>query len=221
MSHVSVVVTQLEVTIEATCQANTTGRAFGAVTIFNPAPAPPSSALESLPFADMDIVCPNETEAEALTGVPVADDAGVVAAAQKLLDMGVSCVVITLGARGCYAAIAGSAGADTTWGRFIEAPGLAAGAHVVDTTGAGDAFIGTLAHSLVEARAASEAKEGGSEAEGVCVGSHRWFVPSVLEWTCRRAAHAATLSVTKAGTQTSYPGAEEVKAWDDEHPVPQ
>ena len=86
-----------------------------------------------------DYVIPNETEAEALTGMPVHNLEDARACAQKLLDGGVRRVIVTLGANG--ALCAGPEGM-THVPAFPVQP--------VDTTGAGDAFIGSLACFLAE-----------------------------------------------------------------------
>jgi ribokinase len=130
------VVLQLEVPLETVFYTLRFARSRGIRTILNPAPAQPLD-LEAAAFADY--VTPNETEAEALAGVPVAslDDAR--ACAQQLLDHGLSRVVITLGANGCLLATADGMQHVPP---FPVTP--------IDTTGAGDAFTGSLACFLAE-----------------------------------------------------------------------
>lgn len=133
----SVVMTQLEQPLPAARRALEIGRAGGAMTILNPAPALPlDDALLSL----CNIVTPNETEAEALTGIAVAglDDAARAGAA--LIARGAGAALITLGARGAL-----WCGGETT----VHVPALNAGP-VVETTGAGDAFAGGFAVALAE-----------------------------------------------------------------------
>jgi ribokinase len=89
-----------------------------------------------------DWVTPNESEAEALTGIPVTGPDSAAAAAGRLLDMGARAAVVTLGAQGAlYRDPA----------QTLHVPPLAAGP-VLDTTGAGDAFNGGLAVALAEGR---------------------------------------------------------------------
>lgn len=83
-------------------------------------------------------ICPNETEAESLTGVKIQSDDDVKRAAEKVLSLGAKNVLITLGSKGAY--ILGEAGEC-----FSEA---AKGVHVVDTTAAGDSFIGGFVYAL-------------------------------------------------------------------------
>ena len=130
-----VFVTQLEQPIAAARRGLEIARAAGVTTIFNPAPAMP---LEPDIYPLCDYITPNETEAAALTGIPVArvDDAR--RAADAFLDMGVGTALITLGDKG--ALLHGK-------GFSHHVPALHAGA-VVETTGAGDAFNGGFAVAL-------------------------------------------------------------------------
>ena len=137
------VVLQLEVPLETVFYTLRFARAHGVRTILNPAPGQ-ALDLEAASFADY--VTPNETEAEALAGIPVVtlDDAK--ACAQRLLDRGLPRVVITLGANGCLLA--------TAIGMQHIAPFTVT---PVDTTGAGDAFTGSLACFLAEGCPEAEA----------------------------------------------------------------
>src|ERR1019366_6067891 len=118
-------------------------REHGIRSILNPAPG---QALDLAQVAHADYVIPNETEAEALTGTPVhnLDDAR--GCAQKLLEGGVRRVIVTLGANG---ALCGGPEGMTHVPAFAVRP--------VDTTGAGDAFIGSLACFLAEGMAEMDA----------------------------------------------------------------
>jgi len=137
------VVLQLEIPLETVFHTLRVCRALGIRTILNPAPAQP---LDLEAAAHADYVTPNETEAEALAGVPVAhlDDAR--ACARRLLEHGLRRVVVTLGANGSL--LAGPGGMDHV-APFAVTP--------VDTTGAGDAFTGSLACFLAEGCAEREA----------------------------------------------------------------
>lgn len=132
--------------------------------ILNPAPG---ERVDLNQLAHLDYLVPNETEAEALTGVPIrgVDDAR--RCASTLLDAGIRRVILTMGAGG--ALVAGPDGIDHVPAFQVEA---------VDTTGAGDAFIGSFAAFL---------GEGLPEREAVA-----------------RASLYAALSTTRVGTQKSF-----------------
>src|SRR5919204_1125138 len=156
-----VVVCQLELPVETTLAALRIAREEGVRTIFNPAPA-----REELPeelYRLSDVICPNEPETELLTGMPAGEEA-----ARELLARGAGAVVLTLGQRGCLVV----EGAEAT---LLPAPRVQA----VDTTGAGDAFVGSLAVFVAAGRPLAEA--------------------------AARASRIAALSVQGRGTQLSFP----------------
>jgi ribokinase len=136
-------VLQLEVPIETVYYALRFARERGIRSILNPAPG---QALDLAQVAHADYVIPNETEAEALTGMPVRNLEDARCCAQKLLDDGLRRVIVTLGANGAlYACPEG----------MTHVPAFAV--QPVDTTGAGDAFIGSLACFLAEGMAEMDA----------------------------------------------------------------
>ena len=92
-----VFVTQLETPIPAALEGLRIARSAGVTTILNPAPA---TALSDEMLALVDILTPNETEAETLTGVSVTDQASAEGAADALIARGVGAVIVTLGAKG-------------------------------------------------------------------------------------------------------------------------
>jgi ribokinase len=140
----TVMLTQLEIPGQAAAAALRVGRAAGLTTILNPAPVRP---LPDAVLADADIVTPNESEARVLAGLDPASDVDEVELCAQLRARGVGTVVMTLGARGALIA-----GEDEPV--RVPAPSV----DVVDTTGAGDAFAGTLAATLAD---------GGSLRDGV------------------------------------------------------
>jgi len=126
---------ELQIPLETARAALRLGRESGATVVFDPAPAV-AGAADLLPLAD--VVTPNETEATALTGIPVADISTARQAARRLLKMGVRrAAVVTLGALGSVVA--------TADGEF-HLPALPVAAR--DTTAAGDAYVGGLAAAL-------------------------------------------------------------------------
>ena len=151
-----VVLTQLEQPLAAAERALAMARAAGATTILNPAPA--AEIPDSL-LALCDYVTPNESEAEALTGLAVTDASGARRAGEALIRRGARNALLTLGARG--ALLVGAAGE----GLFPALPGVTP----LDTTGAGDAFNGGVAAALAEGRPPAEAIRFASALAGLSV----------------------------------------------------
>jgi ribokinase len=151
-----VFVTQLEQPIPAALHALKLARAAGVVTILNPAPA---ASLPEGMLAYCDYVTPNESEAEALTGLPVTSVEDALAAAKALRAMGAGAAIITLGDKGALFH-------DGT--RTLHVPPFMAGA-VVETTGAGDAFNGGFAAALSEGMDPAEAARFASATAGISV----------------------------------------------------
>ena len=133
----AVFVTQLEQPVAAALQGLRLARAAGVITILNPAPAP-ATALPDGMLALCDYVTPNESEAEALTGLPVTTLNEAKAAARALCAMGAKAAIITLGDKGALYHSASET---------VHIPVISAGP-VLETTGAGDAFNGGFAASL-------------------------------------------------------------------------
>ena len=162
---------QFEIPLEVVDYAIEKAAQYPVRVILNPAPA----ASVSFDFLGrVDCLVPNETETKELTGIEVGDLGSARTAAQKLLDCGIREVVITLGESG--ALMATNQGVIHVPARKVE---------VVDTTAAGDAFVGGLAVALVRGLAPEEA--------------------------VRYATCAGTLAVTQFGAQTSLPSAERVR----------
>jgi ribokinase len=151
-----VFITQLEQPIPAARHALELARAAGVRTILNPAPA---AELDDAFLALCDIVTPNESEAEALTGLPVTSVAEAEAAADALLARGVGACVITLGDKGALY---------RDRSRSVHVPVISAG-KVLDTTGAGDAFNGGFAVALTEGRDVVDAVRFGCATAGISV----------------------------------------------------
>lgn len=129
------VMAQFETPLAATIQAFEIARVNRTITILNPAPATEALSEELLQLTD--IIVPNETEAANLTGIEITDETSMRAAADKFFALGVKVVIITLGSRGVFVARAG-------FDKIIPAVTVTA----VDTTAAGDTFIGSLASEL-------------------------------------------------------------------------
>ena len=165
---------QLEIPLETVLYAAKWGKERGMTVILNPAPA---RELPDEIFENVDIVVPNESELSLLTGKPVTDYAQANAAIAALMERGAKQVILTMGERGAIAQV------DFDSGYFLPAFEV----NAVDTTAAGDAFIGGLAASF---------------ARGI-------VLPEALHY----ASACGALAVTKFGAQPSLPGAEEVQAF--------
>jgi ribokinase len=164
LKTVDCVVLQFEIPLETVYYAVEFARTHGIRCIVNPAPA---QAVDLAALKDLDYFIPNETEAETITGSPVKNVEDAKKCAQKLLAGGIRRVLLTLGANGSL--LVGREGSE-------HIPPFAVNS--VDSTGAGDAFIGSFAVFL---------GEGVEEREAV-----------------RRANLYAALSTTGVGTQKSF-----------------
>lgn len=160
-----ILICQLEIPVETTLEAFRIAKSGNVRTILNPAPAAP---LPDELLQLTDICAPNETETELLTGLPVNTLAEAEAAARKLLARGPKTVILTLGERGALVV-----------DEHVVESVPAIPVNAVDPTGAGDAFVGSLAVFLGEGLAFADA--------------------------IRRANAVAALSVTRVGTQVSFP----------------
>lgn len=129
---------QLEINFDALFEVVNIAHAAGVTIVLNTAPA---NQLPDEVLAKVDIVTPNETEAQALTGVSIQNEADALRAARVFMEKGVKQVVITLGAMGAFAA-------DGVRHELVKRIAVEA----VDTTGAGDAFNGGFVMALSEGK---------------------------------------------------------------------
>jgi ribokinase len=164
LADVDAIILQFEIPLATVYHGIRFARAHHIRCILNPAPAVPA---EPAALTGADLFIPNESEAEQITGLPVHSEADARACAAALLARGFARVVITLGARGSL--LADAAGQTLVPAFAVES---------IDTSGAGDAFIGSLAVFLAEGLAEQEALS--------------------------RANLYAALSTTRTGTQKSF-----------------
>ncbi len=172
LEQAQVVVCQLESPLETVGHVLRRAHALGKTVILNPAPATRDVPADWLPL--VDYLVPNETESELLCRLPVDSLESAGRAAERLREMGAGRVIVTLGAQG--ALLVGE-------GRVEHFP--VARVKALDTTAAGDTFVGGFAAALAR---------GLDEAAAIRFGQA-----------------AAAISVTRLGAQTSIPSREEVE----------
>lgn len=173
IARCALIVLQLEISLETVYAAVEMGAELGIPVLLNPAPATPELSLERV--RGVEFLVPNESELSLLTGMPVESLEDIAKAAHVLLGEGIKNVIVTLGSRGVL-------WTSERGDQLIEASPVAA----LDSSGAGDAFIGCF--------------------------SHFWAESGDIAESLRIANRYAGDSVTKRGTQISYATAEEFEA---------
>lgn len=171
LKECSLIVLQLEIPLPTIYRAIDFGNEHNIPIILNPAPA--SRELDFDYICKCDFFMPNETELEILTGMSVDTEEHIRDAAAFLIGKGVKNVIVTMGNRGVLWATKDNV-------HRVEAHNVDA----IDTTGAGDAFIGCFSHYYVKDK-------------------------DILS-AIKMATGFAGLSVTKRGTQISYPSKDEL-----------
>jgi len=164
LRKVDCIVLQFEIPLETVYYTIASARRYDIRCIVNPAPA---QAVDMRALAGLDYLIPNETEAETITGIPVGNIDAATKCGEQLLSEGIRRVIITLGEKGCLLI-----------GHDIREHLAGFPVHTVDSTGAGDAFIGSFAVFL---------GEGFPERDAL-----------------RRANLYAALSTMRVGTQKSF-----------------
>lgn len=167
------IIAQLETPLASTLYAFKLAKANGVMTILNPAPAIEKIPSELLEVTD--VITPNETESALITGIKIESEADLAKNAAKLHELGVENVIITYGDKGAYIAT-------TKVEKLVPAFKVKA----VDTTAAGDTFLGFLAGSLDTDLAN-------------------------IEKAATIASKASSLAVQKLGAQPSIPSIAEVE----------
>ncbi len=171
---------QQEIPEAANAHAAQMARRAGWFVLLNPAPA---RAIPAAMLPLVDLVAPNETEVAAITGRPVTGRSDALAASRSLLALGARAVLVTLGGDGAL-----YCGASGAW----HCPAVPVQA--VDTTAAGDAYLGAMAVALAEGKAPEE--------------------------SLGFAAAAAALAVTRLGAQPSLASPDELTAFIGQHGLP-
>ncbi|MGV8920526.1 MAG: ribokinase [Pseudomonas sp.] len=168
LRNCGLIVVQLEIELETVYYAIEFGKRHGIPVLLNPAPA--VEGLSRAHLAQLDFLIPNETELALITGQTVNSPDSALKAAKQLVADGIRHVIVTLGEKG--ALYVGEEGEFRVKGQIVAA---------VDTTGAGDAFIGCFAH--------------------------HWSQDRDIKKAMTQAVAYSAYSVTGLGTQTSYPDA--------------
>ena len=145
--------TQLEVPKDVTLHCLKVAKENGCVTILNPAPA---SEISKEFYNNIDFFTPNETEAEFYTGIKITNNQEAKQAADKLLNLGIKKVIITLGEKGLFYS-------DGKEEIYLKASDVKA----IDTTGAGDAFNGGLAFGLSKGKSIKKCLELANKVAGI------------------------------------------------------
>lgn len=145
LTEADVVLMQLETPLPTLTKAASLAREAGCRVVLNPAPYPPTP-LPAAFLGLIDLITPNETEAMAMSGVSITDEASALEAIRAIRAQGVKQVVITAGGAGAYTELDGQL-------LHIKA----CPTHVVDTTAAGDTFCGVLCVALSEGASLPEA----------------------------------------------------------------
>lgn len=148
---------QLEIPIESVELAAKLAKEKGKLVILNPAPAPSLQLTEEL-LNNIDIIIPNETEAETISGIKVNDKESAIQAAQRIHEMGVKKVIITLGRKGALL---------FDGEQIIFFPAFKVKA--IDTTGAGDCFCAALSIAISEGQNLNDALKFACKASAISV----------------------------------------------------
>ena len=145
--------TQLEVPKDVTLHCLKIAKENGCLTILNPAPA--SEITEEF-YKNVDYFTPNETEAEFYTGIKITNEKEAKQAADKLINLGIKKIIITLGEKGLFYS-------DGKEEIYLQATPVKA----IDTTGAGDAFNGGLAFGLSKEKPIKDCLELANKVAGL------------------------------------------------------
>lgn len=180
IAQADVVVCQLEVPDETVLATMRAARSLGRTVVLNPAPV--TGALSRTWLELADYLIPNEVEATALSGIQVDSPESAQRAAEVLQAQGARNVIVTLGAQGVFLLEAGDEGQRSR--HYLPRKVVA-----IDTTAAGDTFVGGFSAALAAKRPLDEAVRFGQA--------------------------AAALSVTRAGAQTSIPFLNEISLASD------
>lgn len=180
IKNASILILQLEIPLEIVIHAIDIADQYGITIILNPAPA---TSIPTATLSKVTYLIPNESELALLSGLPTNSDEEIQNAANKMFSLGCKQIILTRGKHGAFFL----SPQHKIFAPSFEVP-------VVDTTAAGDAFIGAFAAALVY--------------------GHN------LQTALLRANTAGALTVTKAGAQSSLPTLEELHQFLHSKPRP-
>lgn len=170
------VIFQLEIPLETVKYGLKRSKELGKYTVLNPAPA---KSLDEEMIKNIDLLIPNETELEVLSQMKIKDEKDFVNASKRLIEKGVKALIITMGEKGAFYI-------DKNCVKKFESKKV----NAVDTTAAGDSFIGGVVSYLSKGREIDEAISFASK--------------------------VGAITVTRKGAQSSLPYLEEVLAFKEE-----
>lgn len=157
IAEADVLIAQLETPIDTITYAAKLAKSCGVTVILNPAPAPAAPLPDEL-LENVDILIPNTTEAEIISGVAINDAVSEIAAIEAIAAKGVKTIIITLGSKGALIC------KDNV---YTEVPSFKVKA--VDTTAAGDTFCGAFCVALTEGADMPAAVTFGNRAAAISV----------------------------------------------------
>ncbi len=166
LNNIKIVVLQLEISLDIVYYAIQKAKDMGIMVLLNPAPAINDLNMDIVSL--VDVLVPNESELNILTNMPVDSKDDIEAAALKLIKSGINNIIVTLGSKGALHI-------NKEEKNYYAAPKV----NAIDTTGAGDGFIGAFVHSYSKDNDFSQA------------------IAFAIKY--------ASTSTQKMGTQTSYP----------------
>lgn len=166
-----IVLFQLEIPIESVKEGLKLAKNLGKTTILNPAPA---RVLDDETVKNIDILIPNEHELARMAEIEIKDEKSMIKAGRVLLDKGIKEIIVTLGSKGVLYI-------NENFNKFYKSFKV----DVVDTTAAGDSFIGGFVSSFIEDKD--------------------------IEKAIARGQKTASLAIQKFGAQSSLPTKEQVE----------
>jgi ribokinase len=157
IKEASIVLMQLEIPMGTVIYAANMAKKNGAIVILNPAPVPAKQLPIEL-LSNVDILTPNITETEMISGLQISDEESIKEAIKTISNKGVKNIIVTMGSKGALA---------YQNGVFFHVPAIKVDA--IDTTAAGDTFCGGLSVAIAEGMTLLESIQFANKASSICV----------------------------------------------------